>query len=175
MERLSEFTMFTPPDFGGILKSMPSDSEERHETLVDIFGMYLMWTRRVTLETMIQRVESEAERARLGRLFRVPYEGASTLTPDDKAKAYSLVEASLANFAKLILTMISGEGFDDKLGLDYVFRFKLIMEVYSATSGELIHEEALNRNGKKFFPDYWGRWLNLKVNDSGPEMGKTVL
>lgn len=152
--------MFSPPDFSFIVKDMPTDPEERHEILVDVFGAYLMWARKCTLDVMHQRVESEEERQRLGRLSRTCYEEAAKLSLEDRERAYQLAEATLANFARIVLTMISGQGFDDKLGPDRVFRYKLVMEICSATSGDVVSEEVINRKGKKFFPEYWGRWLN---------------
>jgi hypothetical protein len=56
--------------------------------------------------------------------------------------------------------MLSGQGFDDSIGANHVFRYRLEMEICDIKTGQVVYEEVLNRGGKKFFPEYWGRWLN---------------
>jgi hypothetical protein len=159
--------MASPPNVGVDFDDLPGDPKARHEVLVGVFGAYLMWARKVALDTTRQRVESEDERRKLGNLFRVCYEDIASFQPADREKAYQLAEAAIASFAKIMLTMISGEGYEEKMGPDYVFRYKLIMEICRMGDDRLVMEEIINRNGKRFFPEYWGRWLNQSEGQSG--------
>jgi hypothetical protein len=152
--------MIQPPKLSVSFEELPSDPLQRHEALVDAFGQYLFWVRNETLSRARRLVESREAREELGRLFRDAYEEASRLTAEDRETAYRLVEASVGYFARLFFTMISGTGFDDPIGPNHVLRFRLDMEICDAETGEIVSEETVNRNGEKFFPEYWGRWLN---------------
>jgi len=100
------------------------------------------------------------QRNQLGKLFREVFEQAAELDADDREVALRLAQSAVGNFASLLLTMISGQGFDDHIGPDHVFRYRLDMEVCDADTGDVVLEETINRGGDRFFPDYWGRWLN---------------
>jgi hypothetical protein len=141
-------------------ENLPATPKERHEVLVDLFGQYLFWVRNQTVERMTALVESVEDREKLGRIHRAAYEETAKLSPEDRQRAYRLVESMLGVFAKKILTMISGQGFDDPIGPRHVFRYRLDMEVCDSETGDVVFEETINRNGEKFFPEYWGRWLN---------------
>lgn len=149
-----------PPQFSVSFEELPKDPKQLHEMLVDLFGQYLLWVRGQTLSRIHELVESEEARNKLGKLFRDVYDDAAQLKPQDKDAALRLAESAVGNFAGLFLTMISGQGFDDLLGPNHVFRYRLDMEVCDAKSGEIVYEETINRGGEKFFPEYWGRWLN---------------
>jgi hypothetical protein len=149
-----------PPRFDVSFEELPNDPKERHEVLVDLFGQCLFWVRAQTLSVIRQLVDSEEERNKLGRVFREVFEKAAQLDEEGKDAALRLADSAVGNFAGLFLTMISGQGFDDVMGPNHIFRFRLDMEICDAEKGETIFEETLNRNGEKFFPEYWGRWLN---------------
>jgi hypothetical protein len=152
--------MSKPPIVDVSFENLPTDYLDRHEILVDVFGRYLLWARDESLGRMKKLVESDAERDSLGRLFREVYEEVAKLTPEDRERAYRLAEHTVSAFARMFLTMISGEGYDDPLGSRHVFRYRLQMEVCDAESGKVVFEETINRGGKRFFPDYFGRWMN---------------
>jgi hypothetical protein len=149
-----------PPQFQLSFEELPEDPKERHEVLVDLFGQYLLSVRAQTLSRVRQLVESEEERNKLGKVFREVYEQAAMLDSHSREIGFRLANSAIANFAVLILTMISGQGFDDLLGPLHVFRYRLDMEICDGNTGDVVLEETINRGGKKFFPDYWGRWLN---------------
>ncbi len=152
--------MIRPPDIPVSYEDLPEDPGQRHEALVDLFGQYLFWIRQETFDRTEQLVRSADARNQLGRLFRQAYEEAAELGDEEKRIALGLVRSSVDFFARMFLTMISGQGFDDKLGPNHVMRFRLDMEICDAETGEPVSEETINRNGEKFFPEYWGRWLN---------------
>jgi hypothetical protein len=149
-----------PPQFDVSFDDLPSDPKERHEVLVDLFGKYAFWVRGQAVSRTRQLVESEDKRNELGTLFRGVFDDAAKLSEEDRVTALRLAESAISNFAGLFLTMMSGQGFDDSLGPNHVFRYRLEMEVCDAETGEVVYEETINRGGKKFFPEYWGRWLN---------------
>jgi hypothetical protein len=162
-----------PPKFQVSFEELPEDPKKRHEILVDLFGQYLFWVREETLSRIRTLVESEEDRNKLGKLFRETYEETAALGSQEREIALRLVQSGISNFAGLFLTMISGQGFDDPLGSKHVFRYRLDMEICDAETGEVVYEETVNRGGEKFFPEYWGRWLNLygKRHDHGGPTG----
>lgn len=152
--------MNRPPNVRVSFENLPDDAKQRHEALVNVFGEYLFWVRNQAIQQIRMLVESPEEREKLGRLFRHTYEDASKLSPEDRKRAYALAESALTHFAKMFLTMISGQGFDDAIGSNHVFRYRLEMEICDSETGAVVFEETINRGGEKFFPEYWGRWLN---------------
>ena len=152
--------MLKPPKIDLDFDNLPRDPQERHEILLDVFGEYLFWVRGQTLSRARGLAESLEARKQLGTIYRKVYEEAAKLNPQDREVAYGLAEACLDCFSCLFLTMISGTGFEDHIGPNHVFRYRLDMEICDAETGDIVLEETINRNGKKFFPDYWGRWLN---------------
>lgn len=149
-----------PPTFDFAFEDLPSDLKARHEVLVDLFGDYLFWVQRQALSRIHELIESETKRSELGSMFRGVYDQAAALKAEDREILMRLLKSGIASFAGLFLTMISGQGFDDTLGPNYVFRYRLDMEICDAETGEVVLEETINRGGRKFFPEYWGRWLN---------------
>ena len=149
-----------PPKFEVSFEDLPSDPEKRHEVLVDLFGEYMFWVREQAATRMRSLIESDEERSELGTLFWGVFEDAARLSDEERIVTIRLAESAISTFAGLFLTMIAGQGFDDSLGPRHVFRYRLDMEICDAETGQVVYEETINRGGKKFFPEYWGRWLN---------------
>ena len=165
--------MISPPRLTTAFEELPGDPKQRHEALVDAFGEYIVWVRQQTLMRSRRLVESREAREELGRIFRDAYEEASTMSTEDRERSYRLVESGVDFFARLFLTMVSGTGFDHPFGPKHAVRFRIEMEICDGNSGEVVEEETINRKGAKFFPDYWGRWLNrAKANpeDAAPDV-----
>jgi len=51
------------------------------------------------------------------------------------------------------------------MGDRHAVRFQLDMEIFDVESLEVVDRETINRGGKRFFADYWGRWLNRFASD----------
>jgi hypothetical protein len=150
-----------PPNIPLNRDQLEKSKDEVHELLVEIFGAYVMWCREQALENTRHLVESHEAREEIARLLREPFErAASEFSGEQKEIAHQLQSRAVANFGKLLLTLLSGTGFDQPLGRDFVARFRLVMEICDSREGNVISEEVLNRNGKKFFPEYWAKWLN---------------
>lgn len=136
------------------------DGRLRHEALVDLFGQYVFWLRNWTNRMTRKLVESREARERLGAIQRRPYEAISRQPNEEREEALLLGASTLDSFIQLLLGVLGHVGFDFQLGDKHTLRFRLIMEVVDRESGDIVHEEIVNRDGSKHFPNYWGRWLN---------------
>jgi hypothetical protein len=148
------------PHFNVSFEELPTDPQARHEVLVDLFGQYLFWVRGEVLSRISMLVESEEERGKLGTLFQGVFANVAGLSKTDQETSIQLAQSAIGNFASAFLTMISGQGFDDPIGDNYFFRFKLDIEICNVDTGKTVAVETINRDGEKYFPEYWGRWLN---------------
>lgn len=149
-----------PPEIETALTELPSDPAERHEALVDIFGRYMMWMREWAIETTRDLGESEESRSKIPQLRREKWERLSEMTEDERAVVYDISQATMDRFIQMFLVMMGNTGVDQRLGNDHSVRFKLDLEICDVESIEVVESETINRGGKKFFGDYWGRWLN---------------
>jgi hypothetical protein len=128
--------------------------------MVDLFGQFIFWMRNWTNDSTQRFVESAAAREQLSTILRGPYDEAAALSPDDRQRALRLAESSVDAFIILFLRLFAHRGLDFPLGYRHAIRYRLVMEIVDRETDETVHEEVLNRDGKKHFADYWGRWLN---------------
>lgn len=149
-----------PPQIDIDFATLPSDPRERHEVLVDLFGRYVLWLRNWTVRATGELTESEEARDKIGTIRREKYDDLAALTPEQQDVARKISEATVDRFIQLLLTTLAGTGVDQRLGNDHAIRFKLDMEICDVENGEVVDQETINRGGKKFFADYWGRWRN---------------
>lgn len=149
-----------PPEIESAWSDLPSDPAERHEALVDIFGRYMMWMRDWSVDTTRDLGESEDSREKIRAMSRDKWEKLSQLSPEERAVAYEVAQATTDRFVQMLLVMLGNQGVDQRLGNDHGVRFKLDLEICDADTVEVVESETINRGGKKFFGDYWGRWLN---------------
>jgi hypothetical protein len=148
-----------PPTPSVDLNALPSDPKERHEKLVDAFGQYIFWARDLILDDKRELVESSEGRAKLGAIFREPFDRMAELKPEQRDIAFEFAKECVDGFVRELMRLLAHAGFDLPMADQNVMRFRLVMEICSGETGELILEEVLNRGGRHF-PDYWGRWLN---------------
>jgi hypothetical protein len=149
------------PELNADFASLPSDLKERHEALVDFFGEHLFWCRAQALDTARRAVASPELREQLGRIPAEPFDRVSTLPESARIAALDLAQASVDQFMRLLLVLLTGTGTDQRLGSDHAIRYKLLMEVVAVHNPDCVaHEEIINRTGRKAFFDYFGRWLN---------------
>lgn len=149
-----------PPTIETNFSELPSDSKERHEMLVDVFGRYLFWLRNWTVDATRQLSQNEETREKLGAMRRIKYDECSAFTLAQQETVYKISEATVDRFIQLFLTMLAGASIDQRLGKDHAFQFKLDIEISNVDNGDVVEKATINRGGKKFFADYWGRWLN---------------
>ena len=151
--------MTRPPTIDVFLDQLPTDPKERHEVLVEVFGKYVFWMRNFVLSDKCKLVESSEAREQLAALFRDPFDSMAKLDSHERKVAYEFAQECVDSFARELLRLLANRGFDLQLSDQNVVRFRLVMELCSGATGEVIDEEILNR-GVRHFPDYWGRWLN---------------
>ena len=149
-----------PPTIEVNFVDLPTDPKERHEMLVDVFGRYLFWLRNWSVDATRQLAESQEAREELGTIRRKKYDDFSALTPEQREMVCKVSEATVDRFIQLFLTLLAGTGVDQRFGSDHAIRFKLDMEICDVENADVVEQETVNRGGKKFFADYWGRWLN---------------
>ncbi len=149
-----------PPGTNTSFETFSGEPRQRHEELVDLFGQYLFWIRNWTKETGRRLVESFDDRQQLCTILRQPYDEAAQLSPEDRERALQLAESYVDAFIELLLRLFAHRGVDFPLGSAHAVRFRVEMEIVDQETGAIVHEEIVNRGGKKHFADYWGRWLN---------------
>jgi len=149
-----------PPGADFSLTNLSAEPKERHEKLVDLFGQYIFWMRNWTNDSTQRLVESPEAREQLSAILRELYEKTARLAPEDRDRALRLAESSVDAFIILLLRMLAHRGVDFPLGKQHAVRYRLEMEIVEQETDEIAHEEVVNRDGKKHFADYWGRWLN---------------
>lgn len=154
--------MITPPVFPFDLDSLPENNQERHERVVELFGDYMMWIRGQTMEHVSSLTSSVDSSHSIARVSREPYEAVASMSVPDREKAIALAKVAIDSYAKIFLTMLSGTGNDQRLGVDHSAKFLLSMEIHDIEKDEVVVDEIVNRGGKKFFPEYWGRWINKR-------------
>jgi hypothetical protein len=149
-----------PPSIDINLSDLPADPKQRHETLVSIFGRYMIWLRNWAVGASRQLVESKEARDKLGTIRRAKYDSVAEFDPIQRDAACNLAEATVDRFIQLFLTMLSGTGVDQRLGENHAVRFKLDMEIMDLDTEEVVEQQTMNRATDKPFADYSGRWLN---------------
>lgn len=152
--------MIAPPVFPFDLGSLPDDDRVRHEKLVELFGDYMMWIRKQTLKHADSSTSSIENCQSIASVSREPYEAIANMNPEDRQKALAFAKIAVDTYARIFLTVLAGTGDDQKLGDQHSAKFRLNLEIHDVASGELVVDETVNRGGKKFFPEYWGRWIN---------------
>jgi hypothetical protein len=149
-----------PPDAGVEFKSLPEDPVERHEALIAVLGRYVMWLRNVSIAATERHLRSEVERQSVPVVLRQKYDNAAGFSDEDKETCLAIAEASTDRFIRLFLTLLSSTGSDNPLDEFHAIRLKLSLEIVDNVSLALVHEEVVNRGGRKYFADYWGKWIN---------------
>lgn len=153
-------TQTTPIKIDIDFDSLPQDIIKRHEVMVDILGQYVMWLRNWSVDSSRRIVTTHGAANQLGAIRWKRYESVAALSPSEKDGACKFSEATVDRFIELLLTLFSATGTDQRLGTSHAIRFKLDMEILEVDSEEVVAVETLNRGGRKFFADYFGRWLN---------------
>ena len=83
-----------------------------------------------------------------------------------------LVEETLNGFGERLVWFLGGRGTDLPFGSTHAYRFQVFMEIVDAATKEIVETETISVGGKKFFGDYWGRWLN-RYSSQNPSSEQT--
>jgi hypothetical protein len=79
---------------------------------------------------------------------------------DDKEAAIALAESTVDKFLQALLPMFGNTGVDDKLNVEQAIQFRLVVDIVTTNSEELIYTKTLSRGARQFCADYWGKWIN---------------
>lgn len=139
---------------------LPSDAAERYEVLVDCFGQYFFWLRNWVREGSRNLIDSEHTRRKLGSIRREPFQTVATMTAENREAALAFAHAVVDEFCRHLIWFLGGRGTDFRLGSRHAYRFHVTMEIVDVETDEVVQTETVSVGGKKFFGDYWGRWLN---------------
>src|SRR5271166_5268288 len=66
------------PDIQATFETLPSDESDRLESLLEIFGHHLIWSRNMVLSRIKDRLSSSDERRALSNETRAVYDNLST-------------------------------------------------------------------------------------------------
>jgi hypothetical protein len=147
---------------------MSSTSKER---LVGVFGENIIASRNRTIEYLTKVISDSTLRSRLGTLNSGVIEEIARFDESTQLKILQFSHAAINNFIKQILLLFSHRGDDIIIDDKLCARFRIVVEAVSRANGEVIDELVINRDGKKFFADYLGVWINSKSEaekGSGP-------
>ncbi len=140
---------------------LPADRSERHEVLVDCFGQFFFWLRNWSISASKNLIKSEEAREKLGTIRRRHYDGVANMPPEQQEAAMLLVEETVNGFGERLTWFLGNQGTDFRFGTKHAFRFQIQIELIDLETDKVIEKEIINQGGKRFFGDYWGRWLNL--------------
>lgn len=159
-----------PPSISKDLEDLSLDDSERHSECIDIFGLYLMWMRSITLRQTRARVTSEVARQELGTILRRSYDLVSQMGDDEQEVCIRFAERCMDEFAQELLLLLDNQGDDLKLGRHHSLRFRLDLEIYDMESGKLVDDETINR-GRGLLSERWGKWINRLAEkfEHGPD------
>lgn len=148
------------PTVTNAYKDMPTDQAARMEAAVEAFGQHLFSLRNQLVERLRRVIETEEVRKRLGSLHRKEYDAVAALALPGRDAALSLARKTIDLYMQDILTLFTGTGDSLRFGYEHAINYRLILQVKEVQSDEVVEEFDINRECKKVFYEYYGRWLN---------------
>jgi|688.fasta_scaffold410732_2 hypothetical protein len=148
------------PQITATFSGLPTEPKERHEALVDVLGELLLSLRNWSVAATRRVLESSNSQPGTLTPRESQFAGLADLSPEQRELVGKLSQVTTDRFIQLLLTMLGGTGVDQRLGDEHAIRFKLDLEICRVDTHDVVEVETLNRGGKKFFGDYWGRWIN---------------
>lgn len=150
------------PTLCGAYNAMPTEQAARAEAARDVFGQHLFSLRNRLVERLRRVIESEEIRMRLGALHRKEYDAVAALAPAERDAAISLAGKTIDLYMQDVLALFTGKGMSNDLrfGDGHATSYRLVLEVKEIESDQIVEEFDINRQCKKVFYEYYGRWLN---------------
>lgn len=149
-----------PPMLSGSYKDMPTESAARTEAAVDAFGQHLFTMRNHLVERLGRLIESEETRKQYGSLHRKEFDAVAKLAPAERDTALALARKTIDLYMQNILVLFTSTGDSLRYGDDHAVNYRLVLQIKQVESNEVVEEFDINRQCKKAFYDYYGRWLN---------------
>ena len=149
-----------PPTVKTSYSDLPSEPKARKEAAVDLFGQHLFSLRNQLFERIRRIVETPEIRERMANLQRQEYDDVASLSPDAREKALALSRTAIDGYLKQILSLLTGIGDSLAFGPYQAIIYRLVLQIKDVESDHIIEEFDINRDSKRVFYDYYGRWLN---------------
>jgi hypothetical protein len=149
-----------PPTLTSTYKDMPTESANRMEAAIDVFGRHLFSLRNRLVDRLRRTIESDEVRKGIGKLHRKEYDAVAALAPAEREAALALARKTIDLYIQYVLTLFTGTGDSNRYGDDHAVNYRLVLEVKEVATDEVVEQFDINRNCKKVFYDYYGRWLN---------------
>ncbi len=143
---------------------MPSEVTDRKEAAVELYGQHLFSLRNQLMEHIRRVIESVEGRKQLGSLHRKEYDAVAALPPAEREAALALTRKAIDLYMQHLLVLFTGTGDSCSFGPEHAINYRLTLEVKEVKSDRVVEEFAVNRDCKKVFYDYYGRWLNRYGN-----------
>lgn len=153
-----------PPTLLVPYKDMPTDQDKRTETAVDVLGQHLFSLRNQRVERLRRAVESEEIRKPMGSLHRRELDAVAALPITEREAALALSQKAIDLYLQDILALFTDIGDSMRFGDDHAVNYRLVLQVKEVASDEVVEEFEVNRECKKVFFEYYGRWLNRFSN-----------
>ena len=151
-----------PPD-STTYADLPDDDHARHEAVIEMFGRHLFAIRNSVAASISANVNASQEsRNQMGRLLRVEYDAAATLSDEDRETALQLAQKSVDLFIQrlLVLFQCNGLSTDLKAGDQHAIAYEVLLKFIGSDDLEPIETHVVNKDGEKIISEYFGRWLN---------------
>lgn len=130
------------------------------EAAIDVFGQHLFSLRNQLVDRLRRTIESDELRKGIGKLHRKEYDAVAALAPAEREAALVLARKTIDIYMQYILMLLTGTGDADRFGDDHTVNYRLVLEVKEVATDEIVERFDINRECKKVFYDYYGRWLN---------------
>src|SRR5262249_38600315 len=99
-------------------------------------------------------------RKRISSLHRKEYDAIAALAPAEREAALALARKAIDLYMQDILMLFTGTGDSLRFGDDHAVNYRLVLQVKHVETGEVVQEFNINRECKRVFYEYYGRWLN---------------
>jgi len=147
------------PDFD----TLPSDTNERHEAVIEILGRHLFALRNQAIATVTSSVcATQESRSQMGSFHRAEYDAVAALPPNVRDAALALSQKSVDLFLQYLLTLFTHSGLSTDIGAgpEHAIAYEIVLKFIRCDNLEPVESHTVNKDGEKVFSEYFGRWLN---------------
>lgn len=145
------------------LENLPSEPKERHEAFIELFGRQLFSLRNEVLQNIRAVVKASQEaRDGMGKVNSQEYTAVARLPEDMQEAALGLSRKAVDSLLQHILMLFAHNGLsiDIALGSEHAIAYEILLKAIRKDNRQAVEEHIVNKDGKKVFIEYFGRWLN---------------
>lgn len=170
--------MRTAPQTTLTPSQVPDEPGEAKEAMLEIFGQHLFWLRNQRLRILRRLLADESSRAKLGTVFRRPFDAMASHGEEAANAAVDFAEQAIDGYMKDLLAMLTNIGDDMRFGPGHSLRYRLVLEVVDPATDTVVREEVINRDTEDWLPGYYGGWLveydRYPAETEGGSTGRTA-